>query len=227
MKSLLTFIFISISFFSYSQDWYIEKPDYDEIEINIQKEDSNLFYKTLLDRYLKADSTLNWIEKRHLYYGYTFNENYASYFHSTYTDSLRVIFQKEKLGQEDYNQIVVFSDELLKKNPFDLNALDYQLFSLEELGETEEFNKKLIQFGIVIDAILSSGNGTSKEEAFYVIYTSHEYALLNILGFQFGGTQSLIEHYDYLTVAENIAGIEGLYFDVSPCLNSILKIKKD
>ena len=32
----------------------------------------------------------------------------------------------------------------------------------------------------------------------------------NILGFQFGGTQSLIEHYDYLTLSENQAKIEGL-----------------
>ena len=66
-----------------------------------------------------------------------------------------------------------------------------------------------------------------KKEAFYVIYTSHEYDLLNILGFQFGGSQSLIEHYDYLTLAENEAKIEGLYFDVSPCLNSMSKMFKE
>jgi len=39
--------------------------------------------------------------------------------------------------------------------------------------------------------------------------------------------QSLIEHYDYLTVAKNDAKIEGLYFDVSPCLNSMSNMFKE
>jgi len=47
--------------------------------------------------------------------------------------------------------------------------------------------------------------------------------LLDILGFQFGGSQSLIGHYDYLTVQPNEADIEGVYFDVSPCLGSLSK----
>ena len=75
--------------------------------------------------------------------------------------------------------------------------------------------------GIVFDALISSGNGRDKENAFYVIYPSNEYALLEILGFKFGNSQSLIDHYDYLEVAENELGIKGLYFDVTPCLNSL------
>ena len=87
----------------------------------------------------------------------------------------------------------------------------------------EAFQKKLTQLRTIVDVLMSSGNGKTKEDAFYVIDISHEYNLLSILGFQFGGSQHLIEHYDYLSVAENNQNIEGFYFDVSPCLNSILK----
>ena len=116
---------------------------------------------------------------------------------------------------------------MLLDNPFDLNAINYQLYSLEQMGNMSIFNKRVIQLKTIIDALMSSGNGKNKKEAFYVIYTSHEYDLLNILGFQFGGSQSLIENYDYLTLAENEAKIEGLYFDISPCLNSMSKMFKE
>ncbi|HET8839390.1 MAG TPA: DUF4919 domain-containing protein [Flavobacteriaceae bacterium] len=227
MKQTVTTVFLLLGFLSFSQDWDFEKPNYKEIEKNIQKEGSNLFYNSLMDRYLKADSTFTLEEKRHLYYGYAFNEKYAPYSHSEYSDSLSTILQKEKLDTIDLKKVVHFTNALLHENPFDLNAINYQLYALDQMEKKEAFDKKIIQFQIVMDALISSGNGTSKKEAFYVIETSHEYALLNILGFQFGGTQSLIEHYDYLTVAENQAGIDGLYFDVSLCLNSMSEMLKD
>jgi len=48
-----------------------------------------------------------------------------------------------------------------------------------------------------------------------VINTSDEYFLLSVFGFEFGGTQSLTRPCDYLELAENESGIEGLYFTLS------------
>lgn len=45
-----------------------------------------------------------------------------------------------------------------------------------------------------------------------------------MLGYKFGDSKKLIEHYDYLAVANNEDGIDGLYFDVSHFLNSLSKI---
>ncbi|PIE49142.1 MAG: hypothetical protein CSA39_04145 [Flavobacteriales bacterium] len=227
MKKIILITFILISYFSYSQDWDFEKPNYKKIEKNIKNKKSNLFYKSLMNRFQNADSTMTLEEKRHLYYGYTFDKNYSPYSRSNYGDSLRVVLEKEKLDSLDLIKVVDFTDKMLLDNPFDLNAINYQLYSLEQMGNKTTLNKKVTQFRTIIDALMSSGNGKSKKEAFYVIYTSHEYVLLNILGFQFGGTQSLIDHYDYLTLAENEAKMEGLYFDVSPCLNSMSKMFKE
>ncbi len=227
MKKIIFILFILLSHLSYSQDWDFEKPDYKKIEQNIKKINSNLFYETLMNRYLQADSTMTLEEKRHLYYGYTFDEKYSPYSRSDYGDSLRVILKKEAADSLDLIKIVDFTDKMLLDNPFDLSAINYQLYSLKEMGNKKSFDEKVTQLRIIVDALISSGNGKSKQDAFYVIYTSHEYDLLNILGLQFGGSQSLIEHYDYLTVAENKSQLEGLYFDVTPCLNSMTKMIKE
>ena len=227
MKRIILITFILMSHLSFSQDWDFEKPNYKKIEENIQNKESNLFYEVLMNRFQQADSTMTLDEKRHLYYGYIFDENYSPYSRSDYGDSLRVVLRKEKMDSLDFNKIVDYTTKMLFENPFDLNAINYQLFSLEQLGNEESFEKRAIQLRTIVDALISSGNGKTKEEAFYVIYTSHEYDLLNILGFQFGGSQSLTEHYDYLTIAENEIKLEGLYFDVSPCLNSMSKMFKE
>ena len=79
---------------------------------------------------------------------------------------------------------------------------------------------------IIVDVLLSSGDGLTKKTAFYVIYVSHEYDLLKVLGFDYGGEQTLTEHYDYLLLGDNSKNIKGLYFDVSPCLNSLKNMFK-
>lgn len=99
-------------------------------------------------------------EKRHLYYGYTFNENYSPYSHSDDVDSLRTISQKEDLNLIDFLQILEFGDSALASNPFDLRTINYQLYALEELANESLFNIKVTQLRIVFDALVSSGNVT-------------------------------------------------------------------
>lgn len=227
MKKIALFILVLTGHLLHSQEWTFEKPNYKKIEKNIKKKDSNLNYESLMARYLEADSTMTLEEKRHLYYGYSFDKNYSPYSRSDFKDSLRVVLRKEQLDSVDLNKLVYFTDKMLFESPFDLDAINYQLYALEQIGNKQSFDNRMTQLRTIVDAMLSSGNGKQKNEAFFVIYTSHEYNLLSILGFQFGGSQSLIEHYDYLTLAENEAKLEGLYFDVSPCLNAMTKMFKE
>lgn len=227
MKKIIFVLSILICSLSFAQEKKFEKPDYKKIEKNIKKENTNLHYKTLMSRYIKADSTMTLEEKRHLYYGYTFDKNYSPYSHSDYTDSLRVVIEKDSLSNDDWKKVENFTNKMLEENPFDLRAINFQLYALEQSKNLEGFTNRFTQLKIIIDALASSGNGVSKESAYYVINTSHEYDLINILGFQFGGSQSLVEHYDYLTLQENDAKLKGFYFDVTPCLNSLSKTFKD
>lgn len=209
----------------YAQEFTFQAPDYKSIEKRVSDPQSEFYFAPLLSRYAVADTTLTLEQKRHLYYGFTFQEEYSPYGRIEFEDSLRVILEKQELVHGDFLNIVRYTDLILETNPFDLDAMDYQLFALDKVGESEIFERRVIQMNTIFEVLMSSGDGATKETAFYVIDTSHEYALLRALEFEFGGSQSLIEHFDYLTVEKNEYGLEGLYFDVTPCLKSLSLIK--
>ncbi len=218
---LLAFTLLLTSSHLFAQNLKLERPNYSKIEKTIKKDQSELYYPKLMQRFLDSDTGMSLEEKRHLYYGFSFQPDYAPYGHSDYEDSLNSILEKGSPNEQEYEKMIRFADSALLYNPFNNRVINAQLVAYEKLGNTDSFDKKLNQMRIIFDALFSSGDGRSKKTAFYVIYTSHEYDLLNVLDFEFGGGQSLIEHYDYLKVAPNSYGIEGLYFDVSPCLNSL------
>ena len=75
MRTILLLLFILLSFASFAQDWEFERPDYKKIETNIKNDKSNLLYDLLMAKFQEGDSTMSLEEKRHLYYGYTFQKN--------------------------------------------------------------------------------------------------------------------------------------------------------
>jgi hypothetical protein len=124
-------------------------------------------------------------------------------------------------------KIVRFGDLAVGSNPFDFEAINYQLFAFDKMGDKENFQKRMTQARMIVDVLMSTGKGLEIENPIFVISTSHEYFLLNVLGFKFGGEQSLMGQCDYLAIEENDAEVKGLYFDVSPCLNSLSKFIKE
>jgi hypothetical protein len=227
MKSITSIIFLLfLSINGLAQIDKFEKPNYKKIEKAIKLENSNLFYKTLFNRFTKADSTMTLDERRHLYFGYVFNKKYVPYGHSSYSDSLRNLINNKKTEIIDFDLMLRFSDSILQEYPFDLRTMNIKLYALDKAYKRKEFDRCLNKVEIILDAIFSSGDGIKKKTALYVISPSHEYDILDVLGFQYGGQQSLIEHFDYLKLAENAQGIEGLYFEISPCLNSLDKMFK-
>ncbi len=226
-KNLPLLLFFLFTFLALAQEQKFTKPNYKKIKKEIKKEKSPFYYPKLFQKFLEGDSIMTIKEKRHLYYGFIFHKKYAPYGGNSYLDSVTDLYRKEKHSPGDLKKIVRFADSVLNKKPFDLRAIYYQIYAYDQLGDQNNFKKKVTQFNTLIEAILSSGDGLSKETAYYVICVSHEYVLLNILGFKFGGGQQLIEHYDYLKLADNEYGIEGLYFDVSASLNHLNKMLKD
>lgn len=216
----LLIIFISQSFFA--QDFELKKPDFDLIEKNVKDKNSPYYFDKLYARFIVADSTMTIEERRHLYFGYSFQDEYAPYERSEAEQDLNEILQKEEITQQDYQDILTLSSKILKTYPFSIRMMEYRIFVYNELRQYDDAVKETVQANIILDAILSTGEGTSKESSFYVINVINEYELINILGFEYGGQQELIDGlYDYLTLKENSYNIEGLYFEVSRCLNSL------
>lgn len=220
---LLLFVFNTIQ----SQEVKLTKPDYPTIEKAVKDSDSPFFYSKLQQKFNDADSTMTVEERRHLYYGYTSQEQYNPYATDESSEKLSEVLSKEELGAKEFDQIIILGNEILKKNPFNLRVMNYQLFAYEKKNDTLNFVKKVTQLRMIVDAILSTGKGVTADNAIYVIDVSHEYDILNLLGFEYGGKQQLIDQNDYLTLAPNQYNVAGLFFDVSASLNSMRNLLED
>lgn len=204
-----------------------QAPDYKAIGAVVSQESSDLYLLKLLERYEAADSTMTLKERRHLYYGYRYHENYSPYNISIFKDSLRALYQKPDLKAEDYKKMVNYADLVLQERPFDLSIIYEKMMIHKGMENEEAYQKERTKSRILIDAILSSGDGMTKSTAYYVIDPSHEYMIINVLGLEYGGKQMLEETFDFLTVNENLYGIRGLFFDVSPSLEAMTDMFKN
>lgn len=225
---LIISVFYLLNSFSQEQEAKLEAPNYKEISKQIKNKKSKFYYPNLMNRYLNGDTHFDLDEKRHLYYGYSFQDSYSPYGSSDYSDSLKIVFNKDTLVETDYNDIIRFSSMILDENPFHLIALRNLSFSYYKLNTNPKL-KELYSYKseLIYDAIFSSGDGISEKTAFYVINISDEYRILNILDFEFGGQQQLLKsRYDYLKVQENEAGIDGLYFEISRSLSHMKQMFK-
>lgn len=221
MKSFISVLFLLFSATAFCQTEEFSKPDYKQIEKNTGDKKSPLYFDTLFDRYKKADSTMTIEEKRHLYYGYSFQKDYSPYSISDAQEELNEILRSEKTDKKTLEKLLKVSGKVLEDYPYGIRIKEYRVYAFKQLGKYKEARAEETQASIIIDAILSTGDGSTQENSFYVINTSNEYEILDILGFRFGGDQQLIEHkYDYLTLAENSYNIKGFYFDVTRLFES-------
>jgi hypothetical protein len=192
---------------------------YNKIYKAISKKKSEFFYPQLFERYLALDTTLSVEEFRHLYYGFTFREEYRPYATPYLQDSLLSYLSRENMYAEEYEVAARLAGELLRQNPFRLRETFIAAVSYEMAGNQEMSSIYFSLYEKQVDAIMSTGDGLSVKTAFTVIYVQDEYELLELLGFRFGGNQQLLKGgYDMLHLEDNNSGITALYFDVGRIL---------
>ncbi len=225
MKSIAALILaFTYSGVIFSQEVGFKKPDYIGIEKIIKDESSEFYYPKLFAKYNNNDTSLSIQAFRVLYYGYLFNEKYSPYGNSDYFDSLSVFYQKDTLTIQDFQKIIHYEKLILHDYPFNLRDINSLAYSLFNIGEAEQANQLRFKLHMLVETILSTGDGRSNETGWHVISVSHEYDILNILGFKYGGQQSLSSKgCDILSLAENEFNIKEIYFDV----NKILDAERD
>lgn len=222
MKKLIFIALIFVTTGAAAQTQDLKKPDYAGIEKSTKDKSSQYFYKKLFARFTTADSTLTLEERRHLYYGFSFTEKYNPYSSGVAINELNKLLEKEVLTDKEMNHVVLLAGRELDQYPFNIRMREYRQFFLKKLGKNADAALENARIEMILDAILSTGDGTSKDNAFYVIEVGNEYQLLDILGFEYGGEQSLVEgRYDYLKLQKNAYNVDGFYFDVSRSLQSL------
>jgi len=203
-----------ISFASFAQGNF-SVPDYQEIEKLTRDKSSAFFYDKLFERYERNDTTLTLRDYRMLYYGYFFQPGYAPFKFTDQADTIKYILSMQQTEQRDWQELERLGNAHLKQNPFDLKGINVMWLANRQLGDSLETRIYFDKLKKLVQTILSSGDGLSETTAFHVQQVSHEYDILNILGFEFSGKQNLTDNKcDFLSVKANDEKLEGLYFDV-------------
>ena len=202
------------------------KPDYKQIKLNIENKQSNFYYSKLWDRFQQGDSTMTLEEKRHLYYGYVHNKNYAPYSGSYDSKQVNAILDKEKPTKEEWEKLVSLLNTSLSIEPFSCRYLYYQSVAYKALNRSIDADKNMNKIRSIVDALISTGDGLSKETAIHVIAvpSEYDYLFLNNLSMQ---SQVFVNGgYDVLYLQQNEDGLEEMWFDVTQPFKTLSRLNK-
>lgn len=161
-KYTISLLLIFFAIYSFGQNEFHYTNDFDTILAKSKDSSDDFYYKKLLERFQKNDTTLTSKEVLALMIGYTSNENYNPY---QYIGDEREILNLVR--QKDYKAAIRKCDVILRTNPFSFVALMEKGFSLWKLGN-DEFHEYKFRQNLVLDAIIYSGDG-SLQNAFFVL----------------------------------------------------------
>ena len=147
-----------------SDDKFSYKNDFKKILEYSKTKDHQLYYPTLLNRFMKNDTTLTNNEIIAMLIGYTENDNYKPY---EQMEIERKIFSLNV--KKNYLKTIELSDSLLGKYPFSLLGNREKSFACYKLGKIEEQNLYFDRFTRITNAILWSGDGVSPETSLFVL----------------------------------------------------------
>jgi hypothetical protein len=222
MKKIYYLLALFMVFKAGAQSPDTTAPDYASIELNITNPDSPYYYPKLFEKYSKADPEMTLEEKRHLYYGYALTTDYAPFNRTQAEKDLYELLVQKNPGKAEYEKVLEYSATILKSYPYSLRIKDYRIYCFKELGMHKEAQLEMAQKEMIIDAVLSSGDGTTKEKSIHIINPVNEYEFIDLIGYEYAGSEQLIDNrYDYLMLNENSYNLEGMYFDVTPCIKAL------
>ena len=203
-------------------------PNYKQIKKDINSKSGEFYYPELLRRFEAADTTLSLEQLRHFYYGTATRSDYNPYKMTKY-DALREALEKDTPEKEDWEKAAQEIDEELETDPTNIRFHLYKHVVYSKLYglESEKTIGAHNQVVMLLSAVTSTGDGSSKEKAFHVISVADEYGILEIFGLS-PSMQSLVEDkgqsYDVMELQKNEYGLESMYFNITISMEAMNKM---
>ncbi|MCF0219771.1 MAG: DUF4919 domain-containing protein [Muribaculaceae bacterium] len=186
-----------------------EKPDMEQIKRETLDSRSQYYYPRLMEEFLRNDTLMKIDKYRRLYLGYVFQEDYTPYRSADHPLSY---MPESKVSREDCDSIIAVANTALADNPFDLQQIMLMINALRIKGKTNLAAIWQYKLNYIIMAIISTGSGHDKENAWYVIEPQHEYVLLNMLGYYVDSHSYEEPYYEYFTVTDEKGRKKGGYY---------------
>lgn len=198
---------------------YMFQEDYDPYRESVYAERTDSLLQLNREKNARNDSTLRAMAAR--------KESPYELHHLS--DELKSASLKER------REIVKLADLALKDNPFDLNTMWLYQLVLKDMNKTMMAKIWDYRLANLLGAIISTGTGLDKENAFYVTSPEHEYAVLEMMGYrplEYVDTY-FPEGYDYITVEpidparKNSSTPKGFFFNVKKPLEEYARKHPD
>jgi len=218
VRFFLLICFLTVCITGRAQGHKFMEPDYESIQTAVSNPSSSSYYPKLMKRYLNRDATLTADEFRLLYYGFIYQKQYDPYSPSMEHNALSLYLDKETLTENDCDVIINYTNISLVDYPFNFHHLRMTIYALHLKGQHDEADKLLKMLNGIIDAILSTGDGKTMRTAFHVIYTQHEYEIVNFLGYN-AEHHTLNNRWDIIHLSKNSDRIPVFYFNVGEMLD--------
>lgn len=179
-------------------------PDMEAIRTESTNPESKFYYPRLLRMFMSNDTVMTDEDYKYFYYGTLFQEDYDPYRPNPYEAQVKQIeplyFKTENLTRAERQTIEDLSRKSLENNPLDLRQLMYRVYVYEQ---NKKYNLAKIwkhKLDHILLTIAASGTGNDPENAWVVVYPSHEFDFFNIPGGSVESQQFEPPYYEKLTV---------------------------
>ncbi|MCS6821832.1 MAG: DUF4919 domain-containing protein [Microscillaceae bacterium] len=168
---------------------------YSDIADEVNDPQSPFYYPKLLQKYYNDTARLTKKEILFLYYGFAARPEYNPYRHRILEDSLYRLIDKQLLYKAE-----VLADSLLHLNPLSMfgNVAKGVITSMRL--DTLNTQKHIRRYQIVLDAIFTSGEGRSYENAMHVISPKD--------------AEAVLYRFNLKSLSKSFNGYQGNYYDV-------------
>lgn len=184
-------------------------PDMEAIKAASTDPHSQYYYPKLLKMFLSNDTVMTDEDYKYFYYGTMFQEDYNPYRQSKYQEEAKDIeplyLKKEHLTRAERKKIEDFARKSLEDNPLELRQLMHRVYVYEQ---NQKLNLAKIwkhKFNKILMTIAKSGDGSTPETAWVVVYPRHEFDFFNLSGGSVTKQEFQEPYYDKLTVS-NLKG---------------------
>lgn len=167
--------FLASSFFGYGQK--ILTIDLDQIKQKTEDGSSPYYYPTLVERFVKGDTSLGTEALQCLYYGATFRDLEDN------SISDRGMKFLKHLRAEQYREAIPMGQAILKNNPIDIRTSFGMMICYDRLGIEDSTQLYAVRYYGLLHAISASGDGLTEETAMVVTKVPDEYEMLRAVGF--------------------------------------------
>lgn len=179
-------------------------PDFADIKRRSTDPQSQYYYPRLLKSFLSNDTVMTDADYRYFYYGTMFQEDYDPYRPYPFAEELKSVeplyFKVEHLTKGEKERILALADKSINNNPVDLTQIMYKVYINEKKGKIGLASIWKHKLDRLLLTIANSGDGTTPETAWVIVYPKHEFDFFNISGGSVTGRRFQQPYYERLTV---------------------------